>query len=188
MVQRRYPPGWQSRDDERRFLRDEDRRSGRDEDDDRSRDAREMRYAYGRYSGTEQADDRRRFEGERIFGARYRRGEGSYGGGMERQGGYRGVGPRGYTRSDERIREDVCDRLTDDETLNAGDIGVTVRDGEVALDGTVASRGDKRHAEDLADSVAGVKNVQNSLRVKEAAGRGDTYGHSTLGETKSQRH
>ena len=39
---------------------------------------------------------------------------------------HRGRGPRGYTRSDERIREDVNDRLTDDGWLDASDIDVQV--------------------------------------------------------------
>lgn len=35
-------------------------------------------------------------------------------------GQYAGRGPRGYTRGDERIREDVCDRLTDDPRVEEG--------------------------------------------------------------------
>ena len=88
----------------------------------------------------------------------------------------RGKGPKGYTRADERIREDVCDCLTDDSELDASEIEVQVESGEVKLTGSVHSRSAKRHAEDLVEQVSGVKNVQNSLRVKEQganpAGRG----------------
>jgi hypothetical protein len=77
-----------------------------------------------------------------------------------------GKGPRGYSRSDDRIREDVCDCLTDDPHLDASSIEVQVRSGEVTLSGTVDSRNAKRHAEDLAERASGVKNVQNSLRVQ----------------------
>jgi len=42
---------------------------------------------------------------------------------------------------------------------------VNVKDGEVMLSGTVLDRTDKRLAEDLAESVSGVKNVQNNLRI-----------------------
>jgi osmotically-inducible protein OsmY len=79
---------------------------------------------------------------------------------------HRGRGPRGYARSDERIREDVNDRLTDDWMLDASDIDVEVNDREVTLSGEVASRADKRRAEDIAEDVSGVTHVQNNLRVK----------------------
>ncbi|MFC0008345.1 BON domain-containing protein [Devosia nitrariae] len=45
-------------------------------------------------------------------------------------------------------------------------MSVNVRDGEVTLNGSVHSREDKRRAEDLADDVSGVRNVQNNLRVE----------------------
>lgn len=85
----------------------------------------------------------------------------------EMDAGHRGRGPRNYTRSDERIREDVSDRLLDDHHLDASDIEVTVSGGEVTLDGTVDSRAAKRHAEDLADDCSGVTHVQNNLRVRD---------------------
>jgi osmotically-inducible protein OsmY len=80
---------------------------------------------------------------------------------------HRGRGPKDYKRSDERIREDVNDWLTDDPVLDASDITVTVSDGEVTLNGTVTSRFAKRRAEDCADSVSGVGPVQNTLRVNQ---------------------
>lgn len=81
--------------------------------------------------------------------------------------GMAGKGPKGYVRSDERIREDVCDCLTDDPDLDATSIEVKVKNGEVTLSGTVDSREAKRHAEDLIDRVSGVKDVQNNLRVQQ---------------------
>jgi len=80
-------------------------------------------------------------------------------------GMHRGKGPRGYQRSDERIREDVCDRLADDDMLDASEIEVEVNGSEVILSGTVLSREAKRHAEDLAESISGVRNVENRIRV-----------------------
>ena len=79
---------------------------------------------------------------------------------------HRGRGPKGYTRSDGRIEEDVNDRLTDDPYLDASDIAVSVKDSEVTLSGTIIRREDKRRAEDLAELVSGVSHVQNNLRVK----------------------
>ena len=85
----------------------------------------------------------------------------------ERGGGpHRGRGPKAYVRSDGRILDDVSDRLADDSWLDASDIEVQVADGEVTLAGTVEHRRDKRHAEDLAERVSGVKHVQNNLRVR----------------------
>lgn len=85
---------------------------------------------------------------------------------------HRGRGPKGYKRSDARILEDVNDRLTDDPHLDASEIEVAVSDREVTLSGTVQSRFEKRHAEDLADSVSGVTHVQNNLRVQQYADAG----------------
>ncbi|MGK9287195.1 BON domain-containing protein, partial [Sinorhizobium meliloti] len=85
--------------------------------------------------------------------------------GTERFGEFRGRGPKGYQRSDERIREDVCDRLSDDRSVDASEIEVRVSNCEVTLSGTVDSREQKRRAEDCAEEVSGVKNVQNNLRV-----------------------
>jgi osmotically-inducible protein OsmY len=80
-------------------------------------------------------------------------------------GQHRGKGPRNYSRSDERIKDDINDRLSDDPFVDATDIDVAVSNGDVRLTGTVDHRSTKRRAEDLAESVSGVKNVENRLRV-----------------------
>ena len=99
-----------------------------------------------------------------------------------RAGEHRGRGPRGYTRSDDRIREDVNDRLTDDAYVDASEIDVTVSSCEVTLNGTVDSRMAKRRAEDIAESISGVRHVQNNLRVQQPsyAGAGTTAGASAM--------
>ena len=79
---------------------------------------------------------------------------------------HRGRGPIGFRRTDERIREDVCETLMEDEDLDASEIEVTVTEGEVTLTGTVASRLDKRYAEDLTANVSGVRDVNNMLRME----------------------
>ncbi|MDQ2101878.1 BON domain-containing protein [Azospirillum isscasi] len=88
----------------------------------------------------------------------------------ERRAQHRGRGPRGYARSDERIRDDLNDRLTEDPYIDATDVEVSVAGGEVTLDGRVDDRMAKRRAEDLADSVSGVRHVQNNLRVRPQGG------------------
>ena len=57
-----------------------------------------------------------------------------------REQDFRRRGPKGYKRSDERIQEDVNDRLADDPYVDASDIEVSVSGGEVNLSGTVEDR------------------------------------------------
>ena len=82
-------------------------------------------------------------------------------------GPYTGYGPEGYQRSDERIRDEVCERLTRHGMLDARDIEVEVDEGEVTLKGTVEDRRSKRMAEDTAESVSGVWDVHNRLQINE---------------------
>jgi hypothetical protein len=91
------------------------------------------------------------------------------------RGAYSGRGPKGYTRSDDRIKEDVCDRLTDDPEVDASNLEVSVSNCEVTLSGTVDSREAKRRAEDCAENVSGVRNVQNNIRVQQR-GMGGGFG------------
>lgn len=91
-------------------------------------------------------------------------------------GPHSGRGPRGYRRNDQRIEEDICERLTQHGQIDAEDIQVKVEGGEVTLTGTVESRQAKRMAEDLLDSISGVKDVHNHLRVKQ--GKSESQGRS----------
>ncbi|MBJ6124768.1 BON domain-containing protein [Microvirga splendida] len=91
---------------------------------------------------------------------------------MREAGQHRGRGPKGYQRSDARILEDVNDRLTEDPHVDASEIDVRVENREVTLTGTANSRFEKRHAEDIAESVSGVTHVQNNLRIQQAADAG----------------
>jgi osmotically-inducible protein OsmY len=86
---------------------------------------------------------------------------------LRESGMHRGKGPKGYQRSDERILEDINDRLADDPFIDASDIEVQNTNGDITLTGTVENRDAKRRAEDIADRVTGVKNVENRLRVKQ---------------------
>jgi len=73
---------------------------------------------------------------------------------------------KGFTRSDERLREVVSDRLSEQDAFDPSDIEVSVRDAEVKLSGTVASRHEKFWAEELTANVAGVRDVRNELRIR----------------------
>lgn len=80
--------------------------------------------------------------------------------------------PKGYTRSDDSIREDLCLRLAHSHDVDVGDVEVSVESGVATLAGSVRERGQKRRIEDLAMQVSGVRDVVNRLQVAEA-GTGD---------------
>jgi osmotically-inducible protein OsmY len=90
---------------------------------------------------------------------------GSYSAGSTTYGEHKGKGPKGYERSDQRIQENINDQLSDDDQLDASEIEVKVEKGEVILSGTVSDRSSKRRAEDIAESVSGVKHVENRIRI-----------------------
>ncbi|BDC50005.1 transport-associated protein [Bryobacterales bacterium F-183] len=87
-----------------------------------------------------------------------------YGSGYNR-GEFAGKGPKGYTRADLRMEEDINEQLTRHSELDATDIEVSVKEGVATLTGTVRTKQCKRTAEDLAEDVSGIKEVNNQLRV-----------------------
>jgi len=74
--------------------------------------------------------------------------------------------PKGYARSDERIRDDVCEQLYRTPDLDVGDVSVEARNGVVTLEGTVPDRRMKHRIEDLCDQCLGVQDVENRIRVR----------------------
>jgi hypothetical protein len=89
-------------------------------------------------------------------------------------------GPKGYERSDERLREDICERLMWSDDIDASEVSVEVRAGVVMLDGAVPERSMKHAIEDVVDACLGVKDIENRIRVTygqhqtvHAEGRGD---------------
>jgi hypothetical protein len=95
---------------------------------------------------------------------------------------HRGRGPKGYTRSDDRLREDICERLTDDPHIDASDIQVEVDKGVVSLSGNVGDRWMKYHVEDVVDRCAGVKDIRNQLGTHRSSS-----GRSSTGENAGSR-
>jgi hypothetical protein len=95
---------------------------------------------------------------------------GSYYGGFGSEGIVRGKhsgrGPKGWKRSNERITEEVNEALARHPELDATDIEVRVENGEVTLTGIVEDRGAKRLAEDIAEDVFGVDDVNNDLKIR----------------------
>jgi len=79
---------------------------------------------------------------------------------------YRGMGPKGYRRTDERLREQICEVLTDNDQIDASDLDVIVKDGEITLTGTVEDRRMKVLAERIAESFSSQREVRNSIRIR----------------------
>ena len=83
-----------------------------------------------------------------------------------RRGGHTGRGPKGYRWSDERLHEELCERLTADPLIDAREVEVAVDDRRVTLAGRVPVRTRRDRAEDLAAGLPGVVEVVNELRVR----------------------
>jgi hypothetical protein len=81
------------------------------------------------------------------------------------QGQHRGKGPKNYQRSDERVKEMLCERLHDDPDIDASEVTINVQGGKITLEGTVDSRRTKNAIEDVAEQI-GSQDVQNNLRVQ----------------------
>jgi osmotically-inducible protein OsmY len=102
----------------------------------------------------------------------------------QKVGRFFGMGPKGYKRSDDRIKEDVSERLTDHPFIDASDIEIVVADAEVTLKGSVDDRRSKRLAEDVAEQARGVKDVHNQIRVN--AGATETATSGTTAQAGSE--
>jgi len=79
---------------------------------------------------------------------------------------HRGKGPKGYRPSDDRLRERICERLTDDPFIDATDVDVSVANGEATLAGEVDSRRMKFAVEELVSGIHGIASVDNKIRVR----------------------
>ncbi|RPI29571.1 MAG: BON domain-containing protein [Chloroflexota bacterium] len=83
-----------------------------------------------------------------------------------RPGPFTGVGPRGYRRSDERIREEINDRLTQHAEIDPSEVEIEVAEGEVTLKGVVEDRRMKRMIEANVEMIPGVIDVHNQLALR----------------------
>ena len=99
-------------------------------------------------------------------------------------GPYSGRGPKGYKRSDQQVIEEASQRLERDGDIDASEIEVSADNGVITLRGTVPDRRTKRHAEECVESVYGVRDVMNELRV---SSQGDESSSQTSqGSQRSQ--
>ena len=85
------------------------------------------------------------------------------------------IDPRGYVRSDERVRENVCEHLSH-SGLDVRDVEVNVKDGQVTLQGSVPDRRTKHAVEDCVEDCSGVKDVENRVKVSAGGSAGAAHG------------
>jgi CBS domain-containing protein len=112
------------------------------------------------------------WSGSSALGRRTDTGYGAGGTAYGAPGVARNRGPKGWHRSDERIHDDVCERLASEQGIDPSDVTVEVRDGDVVLAGTVPDRVMKYRIEDIVDGCSGVRDVDNRLRVSRASSGG----------------
>ncbi|MDQ0142291.1 BON domain-containing protein [Cupriavidus necator] len=82
------------------------------------------------------------------------------------RGSSRGGGPKNYRRGDDRIHDEVCDRLAHAHELDVSEVTVHVQDGLVTLEGHVGDRRSKYDIEEIAERVFGVQDVVNHIHVR----------------------
>jgi osmotically-inducible protein OsmY len=81
----------------------------------------------------------------------------------QRESGERRVAQR--RRPDESLARELLEILTKDPELDSTEIEVEVEGGAVTLSGTVDSSDARLLAEELVESVSGVREVHNNLKV-----------------------
>jgi hypothetical protein len=122
-----------------------------------------------RLSGSQRGESWRGREGGGFFSRLFRR------------------GPKGYMRSDERIREDISERLYHNMSIDSSEVSVTVASGKVTLEGTVPERWMRHAIENEADRCAGVRDIDNNIRVQshDQESQTTTTGTTTTGTGSS---
>jgi len=114
----------------------------------------------------------------------YNQGQSRYGSGSSYES-HSGKGPKGYKRSDERIKEEFSDLLTSHHEIDPSEVEIKVSGSEVTLTGTVESKHEKRLIEDLASQISGVGDVNNQLRVqKNKSGQSQSFGSQSSSSQK----
>lgn len=74
-------------------------------------------------------------------------------------------GPRGWVRSDERILDELCERIVR-AGVDASGLVVEVEDGGVSLEGELGTREERRFVVDVAERILGVAGVYAEIRVR----------------------
>ena len=102
-----------------------------------------------------------------------------------RQDSQFGKGPTGYVRSDERLKEDISEKLMRDHAIDASDISIETKNGAVTLTGSVDNRRLKHYVEDMIENCPGVRDIDNRLTVRARDSRSQS-GSGSLGGSTGQ--
>jgi osmotically-inducible protein OsmY len=70
---------------------------------------------------------------------------------------------------DEKIREIITDRLSDDPSIDFRDINVIVQNGTVILTGTVDSDQSRKSVESFVEQTPGIRHAENKLKIRPAS-------------------
>jgi hypothetical protein len=92
-----------------------------------------------------------------------------------------GKGPKGYVRSDERLKEDISEKLMRDHAIDASDISIEAKNGAVTLTGSIDNRQLKHYVEDLVENCPGVRDIDNRLTVRPRSASRSQSGSGSLG-------
>jgi osmotically-inducible protein OsmY len=82
---------------------------------------------------------------------------------------HRGRGPKHWSRGDQQLYEEVCERLLRDRLIDARVIEVEVEDGVVSLRGEARAAADPHLIERLVRETPGVKAIGLDLRIRHGA-------------------
>jgi BON domain len=151
----------------------------------RGRDRAEREHGQADGFSAMESEDQRWSRRQGLYGASEYAGFLSGPGGSQRN--LAGKGPKGWQRSDERIKEDVSEALARDPDIDASDIEVQVNQCEITLSGTVDDRRMKRLAEDCVERVFGVVDVQNQIRVRRDGDRKESGAGNERSNKASER-
>jgi hypothetical protein len=81
-------------------------------------------------------------------------------------GNHKGKGPKGYRRTDDLIKEDICEALYRNTGVDASEIEIFVKDGVVKITGFVTSPEQKMMAESAIENLTGIDEIFNDLSVR----------------------
>lgn len=76
-------------------------------------------------------------------------------------------GPRSIKRSDDSIESEIYDKLRHNRDLDASEIEVEVNRGNVVLKGYIDTKYERNLAEEIVESIYGVRDIMNQLQFKQ---------------------
>jgi osmotically-inducible protein OsmY len=74
-------------------------------------------------------------------------------------------GPKDYQRTDDRISEEIAERLAHAIRVDSSEVTVVVRNGRVRLQGSVPQRWMRYAIENVTATVWGVDEIENQVQV-----------------------